>query len=290
MRAVEKSITVDGLPREYLVFVPTGAQEPMPVVLMFHGGGGNARGAERFSRFNELAQKEGFVVIYPQGIEGHWNDGRGVAFMRAQKENIDDVKFARAVLADVAAGHNIDRGRVFATGISNGGIMVHRLAAEASDAIAAIAPVVGGMAPAIAEKFKPGQPVSILIIQGESDPIVPLGGGDVAVARGPARGRVLATTDTLAKYLERNGSQGEAVTTIIDPGRRNSVEAKKYHDGPGGVKTSYYLVKNGGHTWFGAVGQRAGGAAGRGNDFRATAAVWDFFKSCPPRTPGADAK
>jgi polyhydroxybutyrate depolymerase len=289
--AVEKTITVDGLPREYLHFVPNGAKEPMPVVFMLHGGGGKARGAERFTHFSELAQKEGFVVIYPQGVEGHWNDGRGVEIMRAQRENIDDVKFLRAVLADVAAGHNIDRGRVFATGISNGGFMVHRLAAEAADVMAAIAPVVGGMAPAIAEKFKPRQPVSILIIQGEADPIVPLNGGDVSFAGGASRGKLLATSDTLAKYLERNGNQGDPVSTTIDQNSRNSVEMKKYPDGPGGVKTSFYLVKNGGHTWFGAASQRATGAGGRGNqDFRATAAIWDFFKSCPPRAPAATEK
>jgi polyhydroxybutyrate depolymerase len=289
--AVEKTITVDGLRREYLLVVPKEAKGPMPVVFMLHGGGGNARGAERFSHFSPLAQKEGFVVVYPQGVEGHWNDGRGVEIMRAQRENIDDVKFVRAVLADVAASHDIDRGRVFATGVSNGGIMAHRLAAEASDAMAAIAPVVGGMAPSIAEKFKPQQAVSILIIQGESDPIVPLAGGDVSFAGGPSRGKLLATKDTLAKYLERNGSHGDPVTTTIDQGSRNSVEMEKYPDGPDGVKTYFYLVKNGGHTWFGAASERATAARGRGNpDFRATAAVWDFFKSCPPRTPVATGK
>ncbi len=251
--AVEKTLTVDGRQREYRVFVPSGHKGPLPVVFMLHGGGGNARGIERITRFDELAEEEGFIVVYPQGFDSHWNDGRGVAFMRAQKENVDDVKFIRAVLDDVAAGNAVDRGRVFATGISNGGFMVHRLAADAADMVAAIAPVVGGLAPAIGEKFNPRQPVSILIIQGDADPIVPIDGGDVVIGNGPSRGKVLPTKETLAKYLARDGNRTDAVAPVVASGPRQgtSVEEFKYPDGPCGVKTYYYIVKQGGHTWYG---------------------------------------
>ena len=237
--------------RTYLLFVPTGAKEPLPVVLMFHGGGGNARQAERFSKFDELAQKEGFVVVYPESIEGHWNDGRGAQMMRARRENIDDVKFVRSIVNDVAKDHKIDRGRVFSTGVSNGGFISHRLAADASDLVAAIAPVVGGIAAPIAEKFKPKYPVSILIIQGDADRVVPYHGGDVALLGGQSRGKLIDTDETLAKYLALNGNQGEPVVTTLDTGPNDpvKVEARKYADGPGGVKTYLYIMHNGGHTW-----------------------------------------
>ena len=171
--AVEHSVTVDGISRKYLVFAPKGFDKPLPVVLAFHGGGGNARQMERYTRFNDLAAKEGFLVVYPEAVDGNWNDGRGIAGVRAQQENIDDVKFVRLIVDRISKEHKIDRSRVFSTGISNGAFMSHRLATEASDLIAAIAPVVGGMAPAMAKKFHPAHPVSILIIQGDADPLGP---------------------------------------------------------------------------------------------------------------------
>jgi len=69
------------------------AKEPMPVVFVLHGGGGTARQIERTTKFDDLAEREGFVVVYPESVGGNWNDGRGVEFMQAQRENIDDVKF-----------------------------------------------------------------------------------------------------------------------------------------------------------------------------------------------------
>jgi polyhydroxybutyrate depolymerase len=143
----------------------------MPVLIALHGGGGKAQQMERNTKFDDLAEKEGFIVIYPESFGGYWNDGRGVEFMRAQKENINDVKFIKSLVENTAKEHKIDAGRVFATGISNGGFMSHRLANEASDVIAGIAPAVGGLAPAIAEKFKPEFPASILIVQGDADPL-----------------------------------------------------------------------------------------------------------------------
>ena len=126
--AVEHSVTVDGISRKYLVFAPKEFDKPLPVVLAFHGGGGNARQMERYTRFNDLAAKEGFLVVYPEAVDGNWNDGRGIAGVRAQQENIDDVKFVRTIVDRISKEHKIDRSRVFSTGISNGGFMSHRLA------------------------------------------------------------------------------------------------------------------------------------------------------------------
>ena len=71
--AVEHTVTVDGISRKYLVFVPKRFEKPLPVVLAFHGGGSNARQMERYTRFNDLAAKEGFLVGYPEAVDGNWN-------------------------------------------------------------------------------------------------------------------------------------------------------------------------------------------------------------------------
>ncbi len=284
--AVEHTVTVDGMNRKYLVFVPRGFGKPLPVVLALHGGGSNARQIERYTRFNDLAAKEGFLVVYPEAKEGNWNDGRGIEEVRAQQENIDDVKFVRLMVDRMSKEHKIDRSRVFCTGISNGAFMSHRLATEASDLITAIAPVVGGMAPAMAKKFHPLYPVSILVIQGDADPLVPIRGGMVGFPRGRKRGQVVPTEETIALYVRRNGNQGEPTITTVDrdAGDGTSVEIRKYPDGPGDVKTQVYIVRNGGHTWAGRPLYLPEMLIGKASqEFSATEVIWDFFKSCPPR-------
>jgi polyhydroxybutyrate depolymerase len=284
---MEKKLTVDGLDRKYLLHVPTKAKDPAPLVIAMHGGGGNAANMQRMSRFDELADREGFIVVYPEAFEGYWNDGRGVDFMPAQKRNLDDVKFLRAVVDDVAAKHKVHRGRVFSTGISNGGLMSHRLAADASDLVAAIAPVVGGVSPEVKKKFAPKYPVSILIIQGDADPMVPIGGGGIGLPGAKKRGDVIPTADALALYVKLNGNVGEPARSTLDkdPKDKFSVEISKYPDGPGGVKTQYYLVHGGGHNWPGPSALRNVNVTDSkvSPDFSATDVVWEFFKTCPSR-------
>jgi polyhydroxybutyrate depolymerase len=284
--AVENSTFVDGMTRKYLVFAPDGLNKPLPVVLTFHGGGGNARQMERYTGFNRLAAEEGFIVVYPEAVEGHWNDGRGIEYVRAHRENIDDVKFVRTILERLTKDLNVDRSRIYCTGISNGAFMSHRLATEASDLIAAIAPVVGGMAPAMAKKFRPDYPVSILVIQGDADPLVPIQGGQVGFPGGRKRGQVGPMEDTISLYVRRNGSKGEPTVTTLDQDASDgtSVEIRKYPDGPESAKTYLYLVKQGGHTWPGRplyLPQFLIGKASQ--EFSATERIWEFFKSCPPR-------
>ena len=284
---VERTLEVDGVARKYFLFVPSAPRPAMPVVIVLHGGGGSPQQMERYTRFSELADREGFVAVYPAAVDYHWNDGRRAESIRAQRDDVDDVKFLRAVIDDAARQTTIDRARVFATGISNGGFMSNRLAAEASDLVAGVAPVCGGMAPAIAEKFAPQFPVSVLIIQGDADPLVPIGGGNVVVFGQRSRGKTIPIDELLAKYVERNGNRGEPQRTTLDadPNDGTSVEIVSYPDGPGGVKTEMYLVKGGGHTWAGRPLYLPESVIGKASqDFSATDVIWGFFKNCPKRT------
>jgi polyhydroxybutyrate depolymerase len=104
---------------------------------------------------------------------------------------------------------------------------------------------------------------------------------------GRPRGKVIATQETLAKYVKRNGNHGDPVKTTMDadPNDGTSVETSKYPDGPGGLKTWFYLVKNGGHAWPGPTPKgREGTASTTSHEFSATEVIWDFFKKCPPRS------
>jgi polyhydroxybutyrate depolymerase len=170
----------DGRQRSYLVHVPprAAAGKPLPVVLSFHGGGGSAAGHQRFSRTDAVADREGFLAVYPDGT-GRFEDrlltwNAGTCCGRSVVEQVDDVGFALAVLDHLAARAAVDPARVYATGMSNGSMMAYRLAAEAADRIAAVAGVAGSM---VLVRFSPSRPVPVLHIHSVDDPRALYGGG-----------------------------------------------------------------------------------------------------------------
>lgn len=286
----EHETTVDDLPRVYRVFTPSKPRKNMPLVFVLHGGGFGDRGAKQLIDYvgmNEIAERERFLAVYPMGVEGNWNDGRNVEFIHAHKANIDDIKFLRTVVDEIAKSQSVDRGRIFTTGISNGAMMSHRLAAEASDLICAAAPVAGGLPKPIAEKFAPKHPVSLFIIQGAADPLVPIGGGEIGYKIGRKRGEIISTKEAVAKYAKHNGNSGKIVSTKIadaDPDDETTTKAGVFPTGHGGVKLQVYVVVGGGHTWPGKkqyLNERLVGKTSQ--DYNATEVIWKFFKSCPSR-------
>ncbi|HXF66530.1 MAG TPA: PHB depolymerase family esterase, partial [Burkholderiales bacterium] len=160
------------LRRSYLVHVPPQARSgrPLPVVINFHGAGGNARIQKWYSRMDEAAVRHGFIAVYPDGTGGiaggqlTWNAGTCCGWAAAAR--VDDVGFALALLEDLAQRTPLDRTRVYATGLSNGSMMAYRLAAEASHRIAAVAGVAGAMALA---RFAPAVPVPVMHIHSVDD-------------------------------------------------------------------------------------------------------------------------
>ena len=169
--------------RSFILHRPTAAASgtARPLLIVMHGGGGDARGIIDITRgrFNELADAENFYVVYPQGVDKSWNDGRVDVRSTAHKENIDDVGFLKQMIETIAANHTIDRTRVFATGISNGGFMSYRLACELSGTVRAVAPVTAQLSKDLLPDCKPNQPVGVLMINGTLDPLVPYDGGTV---------------------------------------------------------------------------------------------------------------
>ena len=283
-------ITVDGLERTYRLVVPPNAPKPMPLVMVLHGGGFGERGARHvigYTQFTRIALREKFIVVYPMGIDGNWNDGREAESIRAHREDVDDVKFLRAVVNEVASKYTTDQARVFSTGISNGGFMSHRLAAEASDLVAGIAPVAGGMSPLLAKRFDPDHPVSVFIIQGDADPMIPIAGGIVGRRNRETRGSTISTESIVELYKKQNRHSGKpkmATLPNVAPEDETTTQRWTYPRGRGGVKLQVDIIKNGGHTWPGKkpyMTERLIGKTSR--DYDATEAIWEFFKSCPPR-------
>jgi polyhydroxybutyrate depolymerase len=281
---VARELEVGGLKRNYLVHVPVALpkDKAVPVVLVFHGGSGDGAGTERITRFSALADREGFLVVYPNGIGKNWNDGRIFAGSEPHRRNIDDVAFIARVIDAVAWEHPIDPKRIYATGISNGGIFSHYLAAHLSSRIAAIAPVVGGIADPFYQRFRPEKPVSVFIIQGRNDPLVPYQAGGISEGK---RGKVISTDEAIRKWVLHDGCSPEPVTGRLpdkDPKDGCTVTWSTWSKGRDGTEVMLYNIAGGGHTWPGGpqyLPERLIGKVCR--DFDATEVIWDFFKRHP---------
>jgi polyhydroxybutyrate depolymerase len=215
-------------------------------------------------------------VAYPDGVNRHWNDGRGVGRFRAQREDVDDVGFLTA-LADTLAGQlGLDPARAYATGVSNGAMMCYRLALEASERFCAIAPVAGAMPESLGQRQGPKRPVSVLAVNGTLDPLVPWQGGGVGLRA--KRGRVMSVPASVEFWARANGcSTGDTVwLEDDDPGDGIRVWRENRPGGREGSEVVLYGVEGGGHTWPGGEGRpRAFGR--RARDFEATSVIWEFF-------------
>ena len=200
-----------GRNRAYIVHVPPrGGGAALPVVLAFHGGGGEAAGFQRYAELDTLADREGFLVVYPYGTGVlprrllTWNAGDCCGYARNQ--NVDDVGFAAALLDDLAERAPVDAGRVYATGHSNGAMMSHRLAAERPERVLAIAPVAGATSVDVSPNARP---VAVLHIHSVDDPRAlyqggvgpPFPGTDVRSDHRPVEA-------SLAAWVRRNGCTG----------------------------------------------------------------------------------
>jgi polyhydroxybutyrate depolymerase len=210
----------DGLDRSYWVYAPDSldAGTPAPLVLALHGGGGTGKGMCTLAGgLMAVADEQGLLLVCPDGVERHWNDGRGIDDWRAHAEKIDDVGFLTALVEQLSEQWSIDREAVFVTGISNGGLMSYRMACERADLVRAIAAVTASLPETL--ECEPSRPVSVLILNGTDDPLVPYEGGEVTVL-GRQLGRVRSTEETYQFWGEIDGCRGAATVTAepdLDP-------------------------------------------------------------------------
>ena len=273
-----RTLKVGDLDRNYLVHVPKkyDSKSPTPVVLSFHGGGGNAQSMVNFCGLNDKADEAGFIVVYPSGtgrLEKLLTFNGGNCCGYAMQNNVDDVAFVRALLDDLAAVANIDSKRVFATGMSNGGIISYRLASELSDRIAAIAPVGGPMG---TETCSPKRPVSVIHFHGTADEHAPFSGGK---GKGLSGTNFFSVDHSIKAWIKANGCPEEPIVTKLPDKADDGMTVTKKTYGPGkdGAEVVLIEIDGGGHTWPGQD-PRVKFLGKSTKDISANDLMWEFFQ------------
>jgi polyhydroxybutyrate depolymerase len=273
-----RRLEVDGRDRSYRVHVPGSydQSQPAPVVLAFHGAAMNARTMAEFSGLDKKSDEAGFLVVYPNGtgpadLMLFWNAG---AFPERENRNsVDDVAFVAALLDDLALVARVDEKRVFATGMSNGGMLCYRLASELAHRIAAIAPVAGTMA---IDEAKPSRPVPVMHFHGTADALV------AYESRTSRRGRpaVLKSVEETARIWARlNGCSDDPIVTEEPDRAADETTVTRSTWGPGrdGGEVVLFTITGGGHTWPGREAPFK--FLGRSTlDISANDLMWEFFE------------
>lgn len=247
-RATQHTIEVGNLRRSYLLYVPADLPrgQSVPLVLMFHGSGNLAAHMPGLTGFDCYAENEHFIVAYPQGIGRLWNDGRGEC-------TTDDLSFARLLLDHLAGSHAIDVRRVYAAGFSSGGFFVNRLACQLGDRIAAIAAVGATIAEPAAASCKPLRAVSVLYVNGDSDPLIPIQGGKIGLKHGREHGRCLSLADAVQFWRRANRIESPPAVEEIPDRVRDGTHVRRecWSGGTNHTRVEAYLVCGGGHAWPG---------------------------------------
>ncbi|MDT5147334.1 MAG: polyhydroxybutyrate depolymerase [Mycobacterium sp.] len=233
-----------GMERTYTTHVPPG--DPVGLVLNLHGGGGTGIGQQGLTDFDAAADAHHLVVVYPDGYDKSWADGRGAS--PADRHHVDDVGFLVALAGELQREYGIAPGHVFVTGMSNGGFMSNRLACERADVFAAIAPVAGTLGAGVA--CNPSRPISVLAAHGTADPLVPFKGG---VVRG--RGGVshaISASSMVDRWRSADNCQGDPAAEVL-PGVGDGTVVHRFDSVTCAASTEvvFYEIDNGGHTWPG---------------------------------------
>ena len=274
---ITRKLTHDGLERSYILYVPASVNwsQPVPLVFVFHGGTGNAENAIRMSGFNKVADQNGFLVAYPNGTSRvssdillTWNGGDCCGY--AQQKKVDDVGFVRAIVTDLQSLANIDSKRIFASGMSNGGILSQRLACETADIFAAVAPVSGTLN---FPQCNPSQPISVIEFHGTGDQHIPYEGGYGPKSLVNVNFASVQASVGFWTSFDKCNSQPQTDST-------NDIQHEVWAGCTASTSVELYAIINGGHAWPGSAAGRTD-ADPPTQSISASQLIWKFFAAHP---------
>ncbi len=269
--AGRRSLTFAGAERTYHLFVPPSydASQPVPLLLVYHPQNGFGWLMQEMTGLNTLAEREGFMVAYPDGVRRSWADGSG--YSEADQSSVDDVAFTRALIDTLAAQYTIDLNRVYAAGFSSGGFMALRLGCELSDRIAAVAAVSATMAESVQQTCNPARPVPVLMMHGTADEDLPLDG----------KPGLASVPEALLTWVRIYGCDFAPLVNHLDPVADDTrVRLETYIGCASDLEVRYYAIDGGGHRWPGSSPLWQFGLSGSlTQDVNANEEIWSFFDS-----------
>lgn len=233
------ALAFGGLQRTYLVHAPAGPVTGL--VINLHGAGQNGAIQKDITGYDRVADQFGFVVAYPDGIDMSWADGRGASV--PDRQGVDDVGFLSALIGRLSTEYAVPPGRVFVTGMSAGAFMANRLACDRADLVSAIAPVAGTLGAGVG--CSPSRPVSVLMIHGTADPVVPFGGGPMVGRGGPST--ILSAPATAERWRQADGCG-----PFVEQAAAGPVQLASASGCAAGAQVVLARVNGGGHDWLDA--------------------------------------
>ncbi len=288
-----------GYNRTYGYYIPSSynGSESVPLVFSFHGLGSSGQGQEYLSSFAELAEAEGFIAVFPDStnIPGYhpilinlpgatiqWNLG-GPGSMQYNYD-VDDLGFISTLVDTFKNTYNIDASRVYATGMSDGALFSHYVAMMLPGIFAGIAPVCGQMTLNVYPydfDLDVGCPVTVVMIHGTADPVVPYDG---------IAGATASVNQTIAYWRDADNTTTGPVETVFDgyPDDPTVITRYVYGGGTNGTEVVLYKVDGGGHTWPGSYQYAPESYIGKTSyEVNATQEIWNILKehSLPPLPP-----
>lgn len=270
------TIEHDGLQRSYMIHVPAryDPQQPAPLLVSLHGGGAFMAYQASDENYGQISKsdREGFIVAFPNGFSNlssgkfaTWNAGNCCG--AARDENVDDVGFIRQMIQNLSGQLNIDRQRIFATGMSNGGLVAHRLACEMADTFRAIAPVADTDN---TKSCNPSRPVSVLHIHAKNDDNMPFAGGLGKKSRAAQVTEFTSVPESMSRWVKRNACNPTPKRVLERPG----AYCDRYAPCSGDSRVQLCVTDAGAHSWPGARKTRGEPAS---QAISANDVMWDFF-------------
>jgi polyhydroxybutyrate depolymerase len=268
-----ETIVVEGMERAYRVHLPPSysGTQPVPLVLAFHMYSGSGRTMEWLTHFDQIADKNGFIVAYPDGYKGSWADG--TKQFAANNDHVNDIAFVSALIDKLSRDFSIDTTRIYATGFSNGGVLAQRLACERPDMISAVAVVGATLAKDVLPRCQPYLLTPVMMIHGTADRGIPWNGTSEEAS----------VPETIAHWVSVNGCDNTP-TIRLEPDRVQDgtrVRLESYSKCTGDAEVVIHVIENGAHAWPGGNKPiQLWGLAGKiSENMDASVAIWEFFQN-----------
>ncbi len=267
--------------RTYGLYVPDRMNgRPAPLLVALHGGLGSAEKFFNSSTLRQMADREHVVLLFPESMGKAWIDARD-----ENRASDQDVEFIERLVDHVKQSNNIDPKYIYLTGLSSGGVMTLRMAIQKPGLFTGFAAVNANLSEYMLHEMHSSTPVSILLINGSADTLMPYGGGQVGGGFGRNRlGKVISAPDTAAFWARVGGCSSEPATVAVpekDPSDGTRVTRREFQNCNEGASVVAMTIEGGGHSWPGAK-KRSLPAAMVGpltNEIDAADAVWEFFNT-----------